>query len=102
MGKDHDTQMQHTSQVPGNEHGNEPCQAYRQSLTRYIDAPYTNVRTAHDFPATDRWDRTACVQCHVRGGAPVVVRGREVRPHGEGGQSVRMQIAYELSRSEDV
>jgi hypothetical protein len=38
----------------------------------------------------------------ARGGAPVVVGGRESRPQGEGGQLGTVPISGELSRSEDV
>ena len=29
---------------------------------------------------------SAIPEAHIAGGAPVVVRGREIRPHGEGAQ----------------
>jgi hypothetical protein len=55
---------------PGNEQGNEPSQAYRQSLPHHADAIYVNLGTLYNSPERSR---SACDQCWTRDGAFVVV-----------------------------
>ena len=83
----------------GNERGNEPSQAYRQGLKQRADAIYVNLGTMQSSPTRSR---PACGQCLAWGGAPVVVRGRESLPHGEGGQLDQQMSECELSRRRDV
>ena len=81
---------------PDDERGSEPCQAYRQNLTRHANATCVNLGTTFGSPALQSRGRPACGQCRTWGRALVVVRGRESRPHGEGGQldECRTQANY--------
>ena len=45
--------LQHDPQLPDNEQGNEPSQAYRQDLPQHDDATYVNLRTTQGYPARD-------------------------------------------------
>jgi len=70
--------------LPGNERGNEPCQEYSQSLRRDDDDADVNLGTPYRYPWRVREPEPICGK---GGGVPVVVRDRESRSHGEGGQS---------------
>ena len=73
---------------PAGGRGSEPCQVYRQSLRHHDDATCVNVGTVEGSPSGDGQPAPSCLQ---RGGASVVVRDRESRSHGEGGQSDTVQ-----------
>ena len=72
-----------TPDSPADERGNEPRQVYRQSLRSHDDATCVNVGTVASSPSGDGQPAPSCSR---RGGASVVVRGRESRSHGEGRQ----------------
>lgn len=96
-GKQHST-IQLTS--PGDERGSEPCQVYRQRPTvtqrRYLCELGNRLRLSGNGVGQ------SAANCHRRDGAPVVVRGWESQPHGEGGQSGPVPVQSELSRRADV